>query len=61
MNGASIPAALPEFEGLDTSEPNCLVVGDQQEHISYNSLNEAFRILHSLKDKKLYTYGGGYV
>lgn len=41
---------MPEFEGVDTSEPSCVVVGDAAEHFTYQRLNEAFRVLLREKD-----------
>lgn len=31
------PNLLPEFDGLDTTNPNCIVVGDAAEHFTYHS------------------------
>lgn len=54
---------LPEFEGIETKEPNCVVVGDAAEHFTYDRLNEAFRVLLSQKDAKqpmkLFSLGKG--
>jgi len=57
------PNVLPEFEGIVTSDPNCVVVGDAAEHFNYHRLNEAFRVLLRLRDEKqsmqLYSLGKG--
>mgnify|MGYP001796611546 FL=1 len=47
-----IPDVLPEFSALDTSNPNCVVVGDCMEQFLYESLNQAFRVLLA-QDKKI--------
>ncbi|PRW45390.1 haloacid dehalogenase-like hydrolase domain-containing 2 [Chlorella sorokiniana] len=39
------PKALPDFEGLPTDSPNCVVVGLAKEAFNYENLNTAFRIL----------------
>jgi ribonucleotide monophosphatase NagD (HAD superfamily) len=39
------PAALPDFEGLPTADPNCVVVGLAKEAFSYKNMNKAFRLL----------------
>jgi HAD superfamily hydrolase (TIGR01458 family) len=40
------PALAPDFEGLPTGEPNAVFVADAAEGFRYESLNEAFRLLH---------------
>ncbi|KAJ9585074.1 hypothetical protein L9F63_020582 [Diploptera punctata] len=35
------PDVLPEFEGIDQSNPNCVVIGDAAEIFTYENLNEA--------------------
>lgn len=39
------PRALPDFAGLPTADPNCVVVGLAQEAFSYQNMNRAFRLL----------------
>lgn len=39
------PDALPEFDGVDTSSPNAVVLGLAKEAFTYDRLNEAFRLL----------------
>jgi len=41
------PGLAPDFAGLDTAEPDAVVVGDAGEHFSYAGLNRAFRLLHA--------------
>lgn len=37
-------AIEPEFEDLDQSDPNCVVIGDARSDLNYETLNRAFRI-----------------
>lgn len=39
------PDLAPDFAGLDTTNPNAVVVGDAGDHFSYAGLNQAFRLL----------------
>ena len=41
------PGLAPDFAGLDTADPNAVVVGDAGEYFSYAGLNRAFRLLHA--------------
>lgn len=41
------PNALPDYKGLDTSNPNCVVIADATDAFTYQSLNHAFRLLIS--------------
>ncbi|MEM9881800.1 MAG: TIGR01458 family HAD-type hydrolase [Planctomycetota bacterium] len=41
------PDLRPDFAGLDTGEPNAVVVGDAGDGFTYASLNAAFRVLAS--------------
>jgi HAD superfamily hydrolase (TIGR01458 family) len=41
------PDLTPDFAGLDTDEPNAVVVGDAGEHVGYAGLNRAFRLIHA--------------
>nr|XP_032818505.1 phospholysine phosphohistidine inorganic pyrophosphate phosphatase isoform X2 [Petromyzon marinus] len=50
---------LPEFDGLDVSDPNCVVLGDAAEFFTYDSLNEAFRVLLGLETPVLLSLGRG--
>nr|XP_033790770.1 haloacid dehalogenase-like hydrolase domain-containing protein 2 [Geotrypetes seraphini]XP_033790777.1 haloacid dehalogenase-like hydrolase domain-containing protein 2 [Geotrypetes seraphini] len=38
-------SALPDFEGIDTNNPNAVVIGLAPEHFSYQTMNKAFRLL----------------
>lgn len=61
---ASLPlppaGLLPEFDGVDKAEPNCVVIGDAAEKFSYQNLNEAFRVLTGLEKPVLFSLGQGY-
>ncbi|XP_067286298.1 phospholysine phosphohistidine inorganic pyrophosphate phosphatase [Pseudorasbora parva] len=50
---------MPEFDGLDTSSPNCVVIGDAADKFSYQNLNEAFRVLIGLEQPLLFSLGRG--
>ncbi|XP_078724144.1 phospholysine phosphohistidine inorganic pyrophosphate phosphatase-like [Lampetra fluviatilis] len=50
---------LPEFDGLDVSDPNCVVLGDAAEFFTYDRLNEAFRVLIGLETPVLLSLGRG--
>ncbi|XP_067945505.1 phospholysine phosphohistidine inorganic pyrophosphate phosphatase-like [Watersipora subatra] len=55
------PDVLAEFSSLDQSNPDCVVLGDCQEHFTSCSLNQAFRVLLSMHadNRKLYALGAG--
>nr|XP_032818504.1 phospholysine phosphohistidine inorganic pyrophosphate phosphatase isoform X1 [Petromyzon marinus] len=55
----SLNDVLPEFDGLDVSDPNCVVLGDAAEFFTYDSLNEAFRVLLGLETPVLLSLGRG--
>ncbi|XP_048875006.1 haloacid dehalogenase-like hydrolase domain-containing protein 2 isoform X1 [Brienomyrus brachyistius] len=38
-------SALEDFSGIETSDPNAVVIGLAPEHFNYHTLNEAFRLL----------------
>lgn len=40
------PGLQADFAGIDTTDPNAVVVGDAGEHFCYATLNRAFRLLH---------------
>ena len=50
---------MREFEGMDCSNPNCVVIGDAAEHFTYEAMNDAFRVLIGLQDKVLIAMGAG--
>lgn len=55
----SSAALLPEFDGVDKNNPNCVVIGDAAEKFSYQNLNEAFRVLIDLENPVLFSLGQG--
>uniref|UniRef100_A0A8C6Q051 Phospholysine phosphohistidine inorganic pyrophosphate phosphatase n=7 Tax=Nothobranchius TaxID=28779 RepID=A0A8C6Q051_NOTFU len=50
---------LQEFDGVDQTNPNCVIIGDAAEHFSYQNLNEAFRVLIGLENPVLFSLGQG--
>ncbi|XP_008312813.1 phospholysine phosphohistidine inorganic pyrophosphate phosphatase [Cynoglossus semilaevis] len=50
---------LPEFDSIDKTNPNCVVIGDAAENFSYQNLNEAFRVLVGLEKPVLFSMGQG--
>ncbi|KAJ3607685.1 hypothetical protein NHX12_024736 [Muraenolepis orangiensis] len=50
---------LAEFESVDKSNPNCVVIGDAAENFSYQNLNDAFRVLIGLEKPVLFSLGKG--
>ncbi|KAK9965994.1 hypothetical protein ABG768_005048 [Culter alburnus] len=50
---------MPEFDDVDTSSPNCVVIGDAADKFSYQNLNEAFRVLIGLEKPLLFSLGQG--
>lgn len=50
---------LPEFDSVDKTNPNCVVIGDAAEKFTYQNLNEAFRVLIGLEKPVLFSLGGG--
>ncbi|XP_043087205.1 phospholysine phosphohistidine inorganic pyrophosphate phosphatase isoform X2 [Puntigrus tetrazona] len=50
---------IPEFDGVDMSSPNCVVIGDAADNFSYQNLNEAFRVLIGLENPLLFSLGQG--
>ena len=55
--------SLDEFSSCDKVNPNCVVMGDCQEHFTYDALNKAFTTLINLDpaNRKLFSLGAGYV
>ena len=45
LSNTVYPDALPDYEGIDTSNPNAVVLGDAIDGFNYDTLNRAFRIL----------------
>ncbi|XP_028917201.1 phospholysine phosphohistidine inorganic pyrophosphate phosphatase [Ornithorhynchus anatinus] len=52
-------AVRPEFDRIDRTNPNCVVVADAGEDFSYQKVNEAFRVLMSLENPVLLSLGKG--
>ncbi|KAM6963910.1 phospholysine phosphohistidine inorganic pyrophosphate phosphatase [Tautogolabrus adspersus] len=50
---------LPEFDTVDKTNPNCVVIGDAADKFSYENLNEAFRVLLGLEKPVLFSLGQG--
>ncbi|XP_059508900.1 phospholysine phosphohistidine inorganic pyrophosphate phosphatase isoform X2 [Stegostoma tigrinum] len=50
---------LPEFNHIDQSNPNCVVIGDAADNFSYKNLNEAFQVLIGLEKPVLLSLGRG--
>ena len=53
------PGGLPEFEGLDCLDPNCIVIGGAEEHFTYENMNNAFRVLLNSDNPVLLATGYG--
>ncbi|KAM4033016.1 phospholysine phosphohistidine inorganic pyrophosphate phosphatase [Anomaloglossus baeobatrachus] len=50
---------LPEFDSIDKSKPNCVVIGDAAENFSYQNVNQAFQVLVNLEKPVLISLGKG--
>ncbi|XP_060698407.1 phospholysine phosphohistidine inorganic pyrophosphate phosphatase [Hemiscyllium ocellatum] len=50
---------LPEFNQIDQSNPNCVVIGDAADNFSYKNLNQAFQVLIGLEKPVLLSLGRG--
>ncbi|XP_011615454.1 phospholysine phosphohistidine inorganic pyrophosphate phosphatase isoform X2 [Takifugu rubripes] len=50
---------LSEFDSVDKTNPNCVLIGDAAEKFSYQNLNKAFRILENLENPLLLSLGQG--
>ncbi|XP_054974822.1 phospholysine phosphohistidine inorganic pyrophosphate phosphatase [Sorex araneus] len=48
-----------EFDGIDTSNPNCVVLGDAGDDFSYRNMNAAFQVLMALQEPLLISLGTG--
>ncbi|XP_008060699.1 phospholysine phosphohistidine inorganic pyrophosphate phosphatase isoform X2 [Carlito syrichta] len=48
-----------EFDQIDTSNPNCVVIGDAGEAFSYQNMNKAFQVLMELEKPVLISLGRG--
>ncbi|KAJ8404803.1 hypothetical protein AAFF_G00331900 [Aldrovandia affinis] len=50
---------LPEFDDVEKTDPNCVVVADAADKFSYQNLNDAFRVLIQLEKPVLFSLGRG--
>uniref|UniRef100_A0A4W3HJD6 Phospholysine phosphohistidine inorganic pyrophosphate phosphatase n=1 Tax=Callorhinchus milii TaxID=7868 RepID=A0A4W3HJD6_CALMI len=50
---------LPEFDQIDQSNPNCVIIGDAAENFSYENMNRAFQLLMQLEKPLLFSLGRG--
>ena len=50
---------LPEFVGINTENPDCVVLGDAGQKFTYDNMNTAFRVLKQAKEPVLLAMGGG--
>ncbi|CEF63943.1 Phospholysine phosphohistidine inorganic pyrophosphate phosphatase [Strongyloides ratti] len=50
---------LDDFNDLDTTNPNCVLMGDAENDFTFKKMNEAFKILLNNKNSKLFTMGNG--
>ncbi|XP_057590946.1 phospholysine phosphohistidine inorganic pyrophosphate phosphatase isoform X4 [Hippopotamus amphibius kiboko] len=48
-----------EFDQIDTSNPNCVVIADAGENFSYQNMNKAFQVLMELENPVLFSLGKG--
>ncbi|XP_069316507.1 phospholysine phosphohistidine inorganic pyrophosphate phosphatase isoform X1 [Eulemur rufifrons] len=48
-----------EFDEIDTSNPNCVVIADAAEGFSYQNMNKAFQVLMELENPVLISLGKG--
>jgi len=53
------PKSLPDFCDIDTKNPNCVILGDAVNEFTYNSLNQAFKVLIKSDLVELYSLGKG--
>lgn len=52
-------AAALDFEGVDTLNPNCVVLGDATTEFTYHNLNKAFQALMAMEKPILFSLGMG--
>nr|XP_027198180.1 phospholysine phosphohistidine inorganic pyrophosphate phosphatase-like [Dermatophagoides pteronyssinus] len=45
------PDLEPEFDDIDRSNPNCVVIGDAEHYFTFERLNECFQLLMLLKEQ----------
>lgn len=55
------PKGLAEYEGMDCTNPTCVVVGGAEDQFTYARMNEAFRLLLTSDNPVLFALGHGWV
>ncbi|KAL4640158.1 phospholysine phosphohistidine inorganic pyrophosphate phosphatase [Arapaima gigas] len=50
---------VPEFDSVEKTNPNCVVIGDAADNFSYKNLNDAFQVLIGLEKPALFSLGRG--
>ena len=50
---------VSEFDSVDKTSPNCVVIGDAADKFSYKNLNDAFQVLIGLEKPVLFSLGRG--
>ena len=55
------PDAIPDYEGVNFEDPNCVVIGDAADYFTYENMNRAFQVLISKpkEDMSLFSLGFG--
>lgn len=54
-----LPGVRSEFDDIDKSNPNCVVIADAGEEFSYQNMNRAFQVLMELEKPVLISLGKG--
>lgn len=49
----------PDFDCVDQTNPNCVVLGDADTHLTYDKMNKAFQLLKSLEKPIFFSLGKG--
>jgi len=50
---------MEDFSGVNTSDPNCVVLGDAVEEFNYTNINTAFQVLIKSNEMNLFSLGKG--
>merc|ERR1712183_960406 len=50
---------MEDFSGIETEDPNCVVLGDAMDEFSYTNLNTAFQVLLKSNSMPLFSLGKG--
>uniref|UniRef100_A0A3B3RIX9 Phospholysine phosphohistidine inorganic pyrophosphate phosphatase n=1 Tax=Paramormyrops kingsleyae TaxID=1676925 RepID=A0A3B3RIX9_9TELE len=50
---------VPEFDAVEKTDPNCVIIGDAADNFSYQNLNKAFQVLIGLEKPVLFSLGRG--